>query len=852
MSFGGQLPCRSIPSYPSSPSVLFLRDKITVGFPETKEKREKNAFVPRVEYRPLAEVLASAYDTDAHFAPYTSVIPHRLRGALFDRRPGGELAEALAIHQCGEAQLPALTATMIAIVFDADDPVAHAEKKPARDEWRTEERPKIDALRGEYAGALVYESKGGYRPVMVLARTRTLRSEDDAAAWTAFYVLSAASLSRRFGIVADPTCRDWTRLYRLPRVLREGKREVRPVYGDANAIGTFDYEPTDADRDELNRLADLFPKSWGPARRALEQRSAPAAPKKAPSPPSPPLAAAPRVLPAVGVPPDWAAFTDSEGESRIARARAYIAAMPPAIQGQNGSDAAFNVARELVKGFALPVEIAKSIFDKDYNPRCDPPWSDAEIRHKIDDAARSDADTGYRLNGVDHGAMERMLAELKRGAGNGVSPASLVFAAAPPPALAVQYSPPPAIPNVPPPIADPPPPPIPDAPPPPIPDAPSLPPPVPDAPPPRFPAAPPPPIPDGLIAPAPPPPIPDWLIAPPPPLPLVRVGDIPDPGPTRWLVDTLWIAGAFGIVGAEPKSWKSLLTLYLAICVASGRRAFNRFTTQKGAVIVFSAEGGKSLVRGRVASICRALEIDIASLDIEVIDLPVLQLDNPEHFKVLWTVVDARRPALVVLDPLREMHGGDENDAAAITKLLQPLRQVQQTFNCALMLVHHMGKAAADGIERRAGQRLRGSSALHGAVDCLLGLQPRGEGEAKRVKVTGEHRQAREPEPLTLALKIRPTPEGEAMWLEAVDGAHGEEQEVAAAMAAREKNRRRVLEAIRLSTSAGGAPLKSKAAVARASGMKKQAALATIDELKQEGLIVVGDDQVFRLGHGHA
>ncbi|NBW18323.1 MAG: hypothetical protein EBR82_61150 [Caulobacteraceae bacterium] len=71
----------------------------------------------------------------------------------------------------------------------------------------------------------------------------------------------------------------------------------------------------------------------------------------------------------------------------ILRARRYVASLPPAIQGQNGSAAAYAAAVALVHGFCLSADDAFSIFSEVYNPTCLPPWSDREIWHKLNDAA---------------------------------------------------------------------------------------------------------------------------------------------------------------------------------------------------------------------------------------------------------------------------------------------------------------------------------------------------------------------------------------------------------------------------------------------------------------------------------
>jgi hypothetical protein len=69
------------------------------------------------------------------------------------------------------------------------------------------------------------------------------------------------------------------------------------------------------------------------------------------------------------------------------RACAYVAKIPPAISGQGGHDATFAVAKALVHDFALPDPEAWQILCE-YNNRCSPPWSERQLRHKMESAKR--------------------------------------------------------------------------------------------------------------------------------------------------------------------------------------------------------------------------------------------------------------------------------------------------------------------------------------------------------------------------------------------------------------------------------------------------------------------------------
>jgi hypothetical protein len=64
---------------------------------------------------------------------------------------------------------------------------------------------------------------------------------------------------------------------------------------------------------------------------------------------------------------------------------AYLGALPAGIAGQRGHDTTFRAASVLVWGFGLSAEAAWE-FILEYNARCEPPWSDPELRHKLHDA----------------------------------------------------------------------------------------------------------------------------------------------------------------------------------------------------------------------------------------------------------------------------------------------------------------------------------------------------------------------------------------------------------------------------------------------------------------------------------
>ncbi len=72
----------------------------------------------------------------------------------------------------------------------------------------------------------------------------------------------------------------------------------------------------------------------------------------------------------------------------IDRAEAYFNKVPGAISGQGGHAATFRAASLLVHGFGLSEAESFPLFTK-WNQRCQPQWTEAELRHKLADADRA-------------------------------------------------------------------------------------------------------------------------------------------------------------------------------------------------------------------------------------------------------------------------------------------------------------------------------------------------------------------------------------------------------------------------------------------------------------------------------
>src|SRR5262245_18656587 len=82
--------------------------------------------------------------------------------------------------------------------------------------------------------------------------------------------------------------------------------------------------------------------------------------------------------------------------SILSRARGYLDKMPGAIAGDKGHNRTYTAANVLIRGFGLSVPEALPVL-KEWNQKCEPPWTDKELLHKLEDAEREDGGRGYLL-----------------------------------------------------------------------------------------------------------------------------------------------------------------------------------------------------------------------------------------------------------------------------------------------------------------------------------------------------------------------------------------------------------------------------------------------------------------------
>jgi len=219
-------------------------------------------------------------------------------------------------------------------------------------------------------------------------------------------------------------------------------------------------------------------------------------------------------------------------------------------------------------------------------------------------------------------------------------------------------------------------------------------------------------------------------------LPLSKLLSVPDE-PVPYLVERLLVQAANGFIGGEPKSLKSWLALYIALCLSLGVAVFSRYPVPKRVrVLLISEEDGNRRVRRRIRKLLAGMGMNAPEDGFfrYAIKAGVL-LDDPKWIARLRGEIAEYQPAIVIGDVFELMHGRDGDKRAEMKPVFRNLDRLREEFGCSFLLADHFKKAGI-GVSRRGGQRLSGTVGKHAFGECSLYLFP-AQG-ANRVRVETE------------------------------------------------------------------------------------------------------------------
>ena len=211
--------------------------------------------------------------------------------------------------------------------------------------------------------------------------------------------------------------------------------------------------------------------------------------------------------------------------------------------------------------------------------------------------------------------------------------------------------------------------------------------------------------------------------------------------PVEFIAGGIFERGTFNILYGPPGTLKSFLLQDLAICVATGNNWLapapwgeggRAIRTTQTPVLWVDFDMGQRRTRERFAALGRHHKAtNDTPLTIYTMSRPRLDAGDPVHMELL--IQRAFGCGLIVIDNLRTISGGrDENDSR-ISDVTDNLRELAEFTNAALVVIHHERKSA--GFKSRSGDSLRGHSSIEGAIDLALKIER--EPHANLITISG-------------------------------------------------------------------------------------------------------------------
>lgn len=198
----------------------------------------------------------------------------------------------------------------------------------------------------------------------------------------------------------------------------------------------------------------------------------------------------------------------------------------------------------------------------------------------------------------------------------------------------------------------------------------------------------------------------------------IRASDVQQAPPLRWIVEGLWPAGEIGLFVGDGGSFKSTVAVYIAAAIANGASLFGRFRVARGPSLIVSAEDPADVVLMRLHAFVVGHGWNRRILEhVHIIAEPDASLSEPSFRAQLTGEIARIGPAFVILDPLAELLGGDENSNTDLRPVMKYLRSLARSSGAGIGIVHHAGKAGPD---KRTLDRIRGASALASACRTIL------------------------------------------------------------------------------------------------------------------------------------
>lgn len=153
------------------------------------------------------------------------------------------------------------------------------------------------------------------------------------------------------------------------------------------------------------------------------------------------------------------------------------------------------------------------------------------------------------------------------------------------------------------------------------------------------------------------------------------------------------------MIVAPSRSGKSILSLYQAVCIASGRNYLGKFKTKKSPVLVVLAETHKDWLQEVFLKIMRGLKLRSSKIPIHFLTRDKCEdLLNPIFMAKLCKTIKQYNVKVIYFDTINPLTPSlDDNSARDVTRLFNEfLKPVVDLYGCNITYLHHTDKKGSD------------------------------------------------------------------------------------------------------------------------------------------------------------
>jgi len=193
----------------------------------------------------------------------------------------------------------------------------------------------------------------------------------------------------------------------------------------------------------------------------------------------------------------------------------------------------------------------------------------------------------------------------------------------------------------------------------------------------------------------------------------------------KFIVEGLIPEGGITYLASPPGIGKSLLSIFISLCISSGRNFFNKKVI-RGKVLYFDSENGILCAYDRIKKIVESHEFNNEDLENFYYSIfPNIRFNlKHDSFELLIEIQKKYLPDVIIFDSLVRFMEGSENDAEAAKMVFDFLKVLLKSNpNLTIIILHHLTKNNAGGMNA-----LRGSSELAAAASTILMLQRKQQG----------------------------------------------------------------------------------------------------------------------------